>query len=330
MKWPILKWPVLTVLAGALCGSLSAVTIAADAYPSRPVQVIVPLTAGSVIDLLARALSEAMAKANPPTSIMVLNREGASGVIGTSLIARAKPDGYTLGFGGDSTISVQPHVVKDIAYSFDSFDFICQVVDAPLMFVVGPNSPYQSLEELVEAARKLPKPLAYGTTGHASTPHLLGESVARESGVKFVHIPFRSVADMNTQTINGSLDFTITLPNILTLGRGVRALAVSADEPMIALPAIPPLKALGWQKSAFSTIHILYAPRGLPPEALGWLRTACAEAVRSSTFHAMTVRTHTVPRHNDGDSLKAWMRQAQQSHGERVRRIEMQSEQPGR
>ncbi|MFN0303304.1 MAG: tripartite tricarboxylate transporter substrate binding protein [Burkholderiales bacterium] len=325
-----MKWPILTLLASALTGGALDVTLAAEVYPSRPVQVIVPLTAGSVIDLLARALSEAMAKANPQTTFMVLNREGASGVIGTSLIARAKPDGYTLGFGGDSTVSVQPHVVKDIAYSIDSFDFICQVVDAPLMFVVGPNSPYQSLEELVEAARKLPKPLAYGTTGHASTPHLLGESVARESGVKFVHIPFRSVADMNTQTINGSVDFTITLPNILTLGRGVRALAVSADEPMTALPMIPPLKALGWQKSAFSTIHLLYAPRGLPPEALRWLRNACAEAVSSTTFHAMTVRTHTVPRHSDSESLNAWMRQAHQSHGERVRRIEMQSEQVGR
>ncbi len=325
-----MNWPTLTLLAGALCGGSSAVTIAAEPYPARPVQVIVPLTAGSVIDLLARALSEAMAKANPPSSFMVLNREGASGVIGASLIARAKPDGYTLGFGGDSTVSVQPHVVKDIAYSIDSFDFICQVVDAPLMFVVGPNSPYQSLEELVEAARKLPKPLAYATTGHASTPHLLGESVARESGVKFVHIPFRSVADMNTQTINGSVDFTITLPNILTLGRGVRALAVSADEPMVALPAVPPLKSLGWQNSAFSTIHLLYAPRGLPTESLQWLRQACAEAVGSTTFRAMTGRTHTVPRHSDGERLDAWMRQAHQAHGERVKRIEMQAELPGR
>ena len=323
----------LNLLASA-CGiglsGMSAVTLASEVYPARPVQVIVPLTAGSVIDLLARALTDAMAKANPQANFIVLNREGASGVIGTSLIARAKADGYTLGFGGDSTVSVQPHVVKDIAYSIESFEFICQVVDAPLMFVVGPNSPYRTLEELVEAARKLPKPLAYGTTGHASTPHLLGESVARESGVKFVHIPFRSVADMNTQTINGSVDFTITLPNILTLGRGVRALAVSADEPMVSLPAIPPLKALGWQKSAFSTIHLLYAPRGLPTEALRWLRSACADAVGSSIFHSMTVRTHTVPRHNDGESLQAWMRQAHQSHGERVRRIEMQGELSGR
>ena len=131
---------------------------------------------------------------------------------------------------------------------------------------------------------------------------------------------------MNTQTINGSVDFTIPLPNILTLGRGVRALAVSADEPMVALPMIPPLKSLGWQKSAFSTIHLLYAPRGIPPEALRWLRNACAEAVGSSIFHAMTVRTHTVPRHSDGDALNAWMRGAHQAHGERVRRIEMQSE----
>ncbi len=325
-----MKWLSFTLLASSLGAAVPGLAIAQEPYPSRPVQVIVPLTAGSVIDLLARALSEAMAKANPPASFIVLNREGAAGVIGTALVARAKPDGYTLGFGGDSTVSVQPHVAKDIAYSIDSFDYICQVVDAPLMFVVGPNSPYQTLEELVEAARRLPKPLAYATTGHASTPHLLGESVARESGVKFVHIPFRSVADMNTQTINGSVDFTITLSNILTLGRGVRALAVSADEPMEALPSIAPLKTLGWRNSAFSTIHMLFAPRGLPPETLRWLRQACVEAVKSSTFHAMTVRTHTVPRHNDGETLQAWIRNQHQAHGERVRRIEMQAEQPGR
>ena len=315
----------LTVLFATVLGlSLPALAQPADPYPSRPIQVVVPLTAGSVLDLLARALTDAMARTSPQPFV-VLNREGAAGVIGTTLVARAKADGYTLGFGGDSAVTVQPHVAKDLAYSLDSFEFVCQVAYAPMVVVVGPESPFRSFGELVAAAKKAPQPLRYATVGNASMMHLVGESIASEGDIRLVHIPFRSVADMNTQTINGNVDFTITLPNILTLGRGLRALALTADEPMDALPAIPLLGTLGWKRSVLSSAHILFAPRGLAPDAMAWLRKACAEAVASDSFRAATTRTHSMPRHNDGERLGAWMRQMWQDYGERVRRIALQA-----
>jgi len=298
---------------------------AAEPFPSRPINVIAALTAGSVVDLLARALSDAMAKQSPQPFI-VLNREGASGTIGANLVAKAKPDGYTVLFGGDSAHTVMPHVSKDHPYTLDAFDFVCAVAYSPMVVVVGPNSPYKTFPDLLEAARKATKPLTFATIGNASMMHLVAESIAAEASLRLTHIPFRSVADMNAQTINGSVDFTVTLPNILTLGRGVRALALTASEPMTALPDVPLIGTFGLNRSVLASVHMMSAPRGLPADVLSWLRRGCADAVRTDSFRTMTGRTHTVARHVDGEPLTAWLRQMHVEMGERVRRIEMKGD----
>lgn len=297
----------------------------AETFPARPIQIIVPLTAGSVLDLLARAMAEAMGQATSQ-SIMVLNREGAGGSIGATLVSRAKPDGYTIAFGGDSAVTVQPHVTKDLGYTIDSFDYICQTNISPIVIAVGPNSPFQTFAEFVAAARKTTRPLTYGTTGNAQITHLVGESMVVEGGLKLAHVPFRSVADMNVQTINGSVDFTITLPNILTLGRGVRGLALASDEPMEALPTVPLLGTQGFKRSVMYSVHMMYAPRGLPPETLGWLRKACGEAAKSNAFRTMTGRTFTIPRHIDGAEFAAIVRRDAHDRGELIRSIGLRAE----
>ena len=266
---------------------LALATTAAQAqetYPARPVTVIVPLTAGSQLDILARGLVDGMSKLTSQP-ILVVNRDGAAPTIGVGAVARSKPDGYTLGFGADGAFVIQPFLRNDLNYKIDEFEFICQTNNTMLVFMVGPKSPYQSVADLIEAARKSPGKLNYGTVGHATSFHLLAESVALETGVKWNHVPFRAVGDMVSQTLNGTLDFTVSVPNTLNAGGGtIRGLGITGDGKVANIPPVPLLRDMGFKYSAPPSVIGLYAPKGIPADSLAWLRNACSRAVESPGF----------------------------------------------
>ncbi|MDQ6680342.1 MAG: tripartite tricarboxylate transporter substrate binding protein, partial [Pseudomonadota bacterium] len=197
-----------------------------DLYPSKPVTIVVPQSAGSQADLLVRVLAEQLGS-SLHQHFIVNNREGAAGTIGVAAVKQARPDGYTLGYGAQGAFTIQPNLRKSMPYDVNDFEFICQSNTITLVVAVGPQSPFKSLSELIEAARKSPGTITLGSVGIGSGPHLVGESIALEAGVKFNHIPFKSIGDLNTQLIAGSIDFTVTTPTLLVTfqKRNVRALA---------------------------------------------------------------------------------------------------------
>jgi len=307
-----------------VCVSLLSSTslMAQDTFPSRPITFITPLSAGSQIDIIARGLAEALSKvSNQP--MVVQNREGASSIIGVDAVAKAKPDGYTLGFGPDGAFVIQPNLNANLPYKSEDFDFICQTNSTMFLFLVGPQSPFKTVNELIETARKSPGKLNFGTGGVATSMHLLGESVASEANVKFNHVPFKSIGDLSVQTLNGTVDFTVTVPNMLmvNLSKGMRALAISGDGKIPNLPSIPLLKEMGFKQAGNPSMIGLYAPKGMPADATTWLRNACQKAVVSAEFAATSAKTMTAVQYNDGISYGKLLAQSQKSNGDLIKKL---------
>jgi tripartite-type tricarboxylate transporter receptor subunit TctC len=161
----------------ALVGTAAAVPARAETYPSRPIQFVVPFTAGNAIDIIGRAFADAF-KNEIGGTVVVINRDGAAGMIAMGFVANAAPDGHTLFFGPNGQLTMQPHLRKNLPYKVEQVVPICLVFESPFAIVVRPDSPYKNFGELIEAARKSPGKVSYGLSGIGSVPHLLFHMVA--------------------------------------------------------------------------------------------------------------------------------------------------------
>ena len=318
---------VLLVAGIATSVAISLAGIAQENYPARPLTLVIPLSAGSQMDLLGRAVADAIARlaAQP---VVVVNRDGAATTIGVEAVARAKADGYTLGFGPDGAFVVQPHLNNNLPYKPDEFEFICQTNAAMFLFLVGPQSPYKTMADLIEAARKAPGKLNFGTAGVATSMHLLAENVAENAGVKFSHVPFRNIGDLVVQTLNGTVDFTVSVPNMLNANsaKGMRALAVSGDGKLPNLSTLPLLRDLGLTGSTPASVIGMYAPKGLPAEALAWLRNACARVAESPEFVATAAKTLTAVEYRDAAEYARAIALGSRSNAELLKKLNISAQ----
>ncbi len=303
---PCGRFSVTALLLGLLTIPLAAG--AQEVYPSRPITLIVPFSAGSQPDILARALGEQIGK-TLGQPLVVLNRDGAAGVIGVEALSQAKADGYTIGYGPQGQFTIQPHLRKTIKYKLDDFEFLCQSNSGIFAVVAGPQSPYNSLAELMEAARKSPGKISFATAGHATGPHLIGESIALEAGVTLNHIPFRNVGDLYTQVIGGTVDFAVTSPVFLATRKDAKGFAVIGEQRLTANPAVPLLKELGYKRSALPGFIGFYAPKGMPAAASNALRKACPAAVASESFKQVAEKTGTPVFYADAPDYSAGVTQ---------------------
>ena len=228
---------VLTALPG----------IAADAYPSRPVRMIVPFPPGGGADILARTLGERMTE-TWGQQVIIDNRGGAGGTIGSGIAARAVPDGYTL-LMASSNHPINAGLFPKLSYDVvESFSTVSLVASAPLILVVNPGVPAQSVSQLVELARARPGTLTFGSAGNASTPHLAGELFNFIAKVNTVHVPYKGSAQALTDLLGGQLSMSFN--NVLSVVQHVksgklRALAVTSSKRAPLLPELPTVAEAG-------------------------------------------------------------------------------------
>ncbi len=288
-------------LVAAALGGSATTALAEGTYPSQPLNLIVPFSAGSQPDILARAMADGLST-TLGRPVLVLNKEGASGVIAVAAVAAAAPTGYTLGFGPPGQFSTQPHLRKNLGYTLGSFEFICQTNSAAFVIAVGPGSAYQSLGQWLDAARAAPGKLTFATLGFAVSPHLIVESIAQEADVKLTNVPFKNSGDMVVQTINGSVAAVSSTPVVLVPGSGVRPLVVISQDRLAAFPETPTLRELGFKRYDFPGLVALgvYAPRGIPAEVSRTLRAACAKAVELPVARAAATKTSSPVAYADG------------------------------
>lgn len=306
-------------------GAGTVAPASAQEFPAKPVSVVVPMSPGGQADVVARNLAEQMGK-HLQQSFIVVNRDGAAGTLGVAAVKNAAPDGYTIGFGTQGPFTIQPQLRKSMQYGVNDFEFICQTNVSVLIIAVSPKSPYGSLKELIDAARKAPGTVTLGSVGVGSGPHLIGEAIAQEAGVKFNHIPFRSIGDLNTQLIAGGIDVTVTTPALLESFKVVRALAVAGNHKLAAHPEVPLLKDLGYKRGSVAGFMGLYAPKGIPAPASARLRQACAAASRSESFIALSERLASPAQYAESNAYSQSIRQDMNAMGELIRSLAIKPE----
>jgi tripartite-type tricarboxylate transporter receptor subunit TctC len=271
---------------------------AQEPFPSRPLTLINPWAAGSSTDVMARTLAEEFRK-QLGQSVVVVSRDGGSGVIGMNVLAQAPADGLTLAFTPMTPITVQPHYVKGLKLGPDSVQPLCGVTENILGVSVRADSPFKTIGELVAAAKK--GSLSYGSPGPNSAPFLAMDQLERDQGLRLVHVPYKGDAGSIQELLAGRLDDVSSIaasaaPQIRA-GK-LRLLAVASERRHPAFPEVPTFRELGMavQEESFAG---LFVPRGVPEAVLGRLDAACAAAARSDAVRQAAQRGDQVVFHQD-------------------------------
>jgi tripartite-type tricarboxylate transporter receptor subunit TctC len=256
----------VTLLSTLLRGGASAQPVPAN-WPDRPLRMIVPLPAGSAVDTVARMISQRLsARLGQP--VVVENRAGASGAIGTDAVAKAAPDGYTLGMATSTTHMTAPVLNPKLPYDpVKDFAPISVVTISPYVFVINPKVPARNVAELIALAKAKPKTLSYSSVGNASQAHLAGELFAAMAGVELNHIPYKTsshaVIDLNEGRID--MQFGILGSSLSLIREGkLRALAVTTEKRIEELPDVPTMIESGLPGYEVSLLFAVVMPPATP------------------------------------------------------------------
>jgi len=253
-------------------------------YPARPVRVVVPYTAGSTPDIVARVLCEQLHKAFGQ-AFLVDNRPGAAGNIGTEAVAKAQPDGYMLLVAVNGPVAVNKHLYKNLPYDPErDLRPISLLAWAPQMLVVRPGVPVADLDGLVRYARAHPGRLSYASVGGGSASHLTMELLKSEARIFLVHIPYRGFPPAVTDLLGGSVDAMFaTIPAVLPQVHAgkLRGLAVTSLKRSAAAPEVPSVREAGYPGLESLAWIGLLAPRAVPDEVVARLSEATMAAMRA-------------------------------------------------
>lgn len=267
------------IAAFALLGlSIGAQPLAADEYPSRPVRVVIPFAAGAGTDLTGRVVAQELSK-RLGQQFFVENRPGAAAQLGTDMVAKAQPDGYTVLWTVTDGLSVLP-AVKTVPYAVpDDFAFIGSLAQQPYALAVNPKWPFKTTADLVAYAKANPDKLNFGSAGVASAPHLTMALFGTTAGVRMVHVPFAGLGPATNALIAGTVDVGLVTPVQLKphLDAGaLRALAVTGPSRSRVLPDVPTLREAGLNVTAI-VAYGLTAPVRIPEPVRARLTQAMTE-----------------------------------------------------
>jgi tripartite-type tricarboxylate transporter receptor subunit TctC len=276
----------LLIAASAL--AFSGALQAADAFPERPITVIVPWAAGGAADINVRSFVEAMSRGlGQPMPVM--NRTGASGTIGTVNLARSAPDGYTIGNVSVGPLTTQP-VMKKQTYSLDSFDYVCMHYSNPQFFVVDVAAPFDTVGEMQTWLRANPQKALFGSTGIGSIPHVAGLALGKSIGVPLDHVSFKSDGEVMISALNGDLVGWLTQATFLRANRErIKAIGIMSEHRLAEFPDVPTFREQG-HNLVFDVWGGLAAPKGLAPAVLTKLESACREAYHSPAYEEVRAR----------------------------------------
>lgn len=278
-------------LATLLAGMISPV-VRAQAYPARPIRIIVPFPPGGAVDFYARIVQPALTeKLGQP--IVIDNRPGASGMIGADLVAKSPPDGYTLLLGNIASLAINVGLYAKMPYNpVTDFTPITHTVDVNYVLVVHPSVPARTVRELIEYARTNPGKLAFGSAGSGSLPHLAGELFKSLTGVQMTHVPYKGGGPMVSDLVGGTIQLVIAdqanlMPHVKS--GNLRALAVASparspgypELPTIAEAGVPGFQAVAWNG--------LVAPAGVSPDIVKRLNAVFVETMATPSVSARLV-----------------------------------------
>jgi tripartite-type tricarboxylate transporter receptor subunit TctC len=273
------------LLTAAFLAALPA-TVGAQTYPAKPVRIIVPLVPGGNLDIVARAMAQRLGE-GLGQQVIVENRPGASSLVGTQLVAKSAPDGYTL-LAMANTFASVPSVIANPGYDpikdFTGVSMTCRVAQ---VLVVNPALPAKSVKELIGLARSRPGELSYASSGNGSTGHFAAEHFIQRAGLKMLHVPYKGNAQALVDIMAGQVmmmfdQVSTSAPNVKA-GK-LRALAVTTRARSSIFPDLPTIDEAGLKGYEAVTYNGLLAPAGTPREAAARVQSEVARAVAVPAF----------------------------------------------
>jgi tripartite-type tricarboxylate transporter receptor subunit TctC len=310
------------VLALTLVGAEAS---AQEAYPSKPITLVVPFPPGGVADIVARPAADALGRVLG-APVVIENKAGAGGGIGMAYVAKAKPDGYTL-LLALSSISILPEADKIIGrppmYQLDQLVPIARLTADPTVLAVRADSPWKTLQEFVADAKKRPGAISYGSSGNYGTMHVPMEMFASDAGIKLLHVPYTGAGPAVVGLLGGNIDAVASGPSTViqhVKAGTVRVLASWGDHRLVSLPDVPTLSESGFN-AVFFQWSGLFAPAGTPAPVLAKLRDAARITASDPRFVAALATVETPVQYLDAPELQRFWDADAQKLGAVVRRV---------
>jgi tripartite-type tricarboxylate transporter receptor subunit TctC len=288
----------IAVLAAAACGSLSLTPASAQQYPDKVVKFLVPQAPGGATDVFARKLGQLLSdKWGKP--VIVENKSGAAGVIGTDYVAKAPPDGYTLLVTYAGSQAVNPSLYPNLPFdSVKDFQTVATIASTPFFLIANPKLPAKDLREFIDLARKKPDGFTFASSGVGSVNHLLGEMLKTEAHIKILHVPYRGVAAAIADVIAGHVDTAFSsVPSVLSIIKSgnVRALAVSSVKRVSVAPDVPTIAESGFPGFDVNPWWGILAPARTDMAIVNKINADVGEALRSREMIAFLAKQGAEP-----------------------------------
>ena len=314
----------------ALAACVAALTLGTpawgqDAYPAKPLALVVPFPPGGVADIVARPVADAMGR-YLGVPVVIENKAGAGGGIGMGFVAKARPDGYTL-LLALSSISILPEADKITGrapmYQLNQFVPIARFTADPTVLAVRAESPWKTLNEFIADARMRPGAISYGSSGNYGTMHMPMEMFAASAGLKLLHVPYTGAGPAVIALLGGNVDAVASGPSTViqhVKAGKLRVLASWGERRLLSLPDVPTLTESGFN-AVFFQWTALFAPAGTPEPAVARLREAARAAAADSRFVAAMATVETPIQYLDAPELQRFWEADAQKLGEAVRRV---------
>ncbi len=285
-----------TLAAAALLGSTA---IAAADFPSGTIEMIIPFNAGGGTDIVARAFEPAFSEALG-TTVVIRNIGGASGTIGAATAAAARADGYTIGYLPIGPVAIQPSL-RELTYNVDSWEFVCQTTDNPVLLMVSEDSGISTVEEFQALGSVI-----YGSSGPGTIPHLSMAATVGALGMQGTHVPYDGTGPAMTALAGGEIAAFVDMVPVVQ-ANAVTPLAVFATERHPDFPDVPTMAELGHDLQ-FSVWQGIFTPAGTDAAVVATLSDACATAVQSEGFRAAAVNINTEILYRDSAAFEEFVR----------------------
>ena len=289
--------------------------IHAQSYPDKPITVVVPFGPGGTTDLMARVLQGEFEKAIG-TSLIITNKPGAGGAIAMAEVARGNADGYTLAMTTIGPQVLQP-TLKKLTYQADSFDYLCGTYDVPLMLMVTQDSPFKTLADVVNYAKRNPGKLNYGSSGQGTALHISMAAILKRAGVDGLHVPYKSSGEMATGLLGKHIMMFVETPAVATQYQ-LRPIAILAEKRLDTHAGVPTVIESGIDVRG-TVWGGLVAPKGLPIDVRGKLQNACAKATASDAYKAGANRLNSPLVYRDAATFAAFAASEAKAYAAAVR-----------
>ena len=286
-------------IATTLVAALAAVSSAqAQDYPSRLVRLVVPQAAGGGTDTFARAIGQKLSE-RWGQSVVIENRPGAGGVVGTDFVAKSAPDGYTLLVTYEGSQAINQSLYEKLPFdSIKDFYPIATIAATPFLLIVGPRVQARTLAEFISFARANPDKLTYGSAGNGSVNHLLGEMLKTEADIRVMHVPYKGAPAAIADVIGGHIDAAFaSMPSVISSVQSnvVRALAVSSAKRVAVAPDIPAIAEAGFEKFDVNPWWGILAPAGMSPDIARKISADIADILKTPEMEDVLAKQGATP-----------------------------------